>query len=415
MQVNSNLAQHSDNYALLRPAKDVVEAANISPQPSQAENNAATSGGKHFTGGWLLSPETHSSLLGLQETGLVPQRRQGVPTIELRQLENGDAQSFASMAPKHQVQFIKAQELFLEHRYTEFPDTTTLPAYQPYAEVWMDGALAVKLDNNGYASSQVNSLDPRAPLISSAIRAVQGNMGPSLAANRAEAIAQAIGGEVRVQDTALEQQVYTALPAAKPQVNREALQQDPQYIQLQQLKASLASMQKNTAGSMAALDTSAGVQPIDMDAYFADATSAQPLLQPTAQNIEALAFHASAKFERFLAVNNIPQAPSGMYFDAESGKVALPETYAQGTALKQALKDDPAMERELRSIQVLASHYAAMRKSVPFAQEYRRANTQEEVDAVVAKYSYLFDHSLRLSDVRLRFSQDKLHLFETQA
>jgi hypothetical protein len=48
------------------------------------------------------------------------------------------------------------------------------------------------------------------------------------------------------------------------------------------------------------------------------------------------------------------------------------------------------MSRELSTVNALTSNFVEMQKSRQFQQEYAAATTQAEVDAVVARYSYLF-------------------------
>ena len=80
--------------------------------------------------------------------------------------------------------------------------------------------------------------------------------------------------------------------------------------------------------------------------------------------------------------------------------------YAYSDQLQQALKSDPAMERELSTVHAIASQYAAMQESLPYIREYLAAGTQAEADAVTARYSYLFSSTRPEVDVQLKFSSD---------
>lgn len=163
----------------------------------------------------------------------------------------------------------------------------------------------------------------------------------------------------------------------------------------------------------AVFDTSKGEMEFDIEEYFTSGTPLQggkltfdslpPLLFPTKNNIEALSEHLSSAFPNFLSQNNIPSAPSSITYDRQ-GQIVLPSDYEYATQLKQALEANPAMAKELSTVNALSSHYAEMAKSLPFQQEYA-ATTQAEIKAVVAKYAYLFSDNRSYSTIELHFSE----------
>lgn len=160
------------------------------------------------------------------------------------------------------------------------------------------------------------------------------------------------------------------------------------------------------------LDTSAGKRTIDVEDYFTpkpgsfnSLDSLPPLLLPSAHNVQALSSHASAKFQAFLADQGIPAAPAKITYDAY-GQMELPDDYRYADQLTQALAANPAMERELRTLNALASHLAAMQESMPFIREYEAAGSQADADAVVAKYSYLFSGQRPSPKIELDFDPD---------
>lgn len=63
------------------------------------------------------------------------------------------------------------------------------------------------------------------------------------------------------------------------------------------------------------------------------------------------------------------------------------------------------MARELSTVNALASNFVGMQKSRQFQQEYAAAPTQAEVDAVVARYSYLFSGNQDYDAIALQFSE----------
>lgn len=157
------------------------------------------------------------------------------------------------------------------------------------------------------------------------------------------------------------------------------------------------------------LDTNHGATEINLDTYFTPPGSqgvdidTVPLLAPTLQNIAALAKDVSAKMPGFLSAHGIPSAPASITYD-NMGQMQLPADYPYADAFKQALVDQPSMERELRTTAALTSSMVEMNKSMPFQQEYLAANSRAEADAVVAKYSYLFSNNQHADLIALNFA-----------
>ncbi len=164
-----------------------------------------------------------------------------------------------------------------------------------------------------------------------------------------------------------------------------------------------------SAADTADFDTSQGRMNLNIDAYFVPDTNTYsrnnlpPLLLPSPNNIKALAKHISSAMPQFLKQNNIPSAPSTITYDTE-GKMQLPADYPYAAEFKQALDKNPAMERELRTVNALSSHYAEMLKAAPFQKEYAAASSTAEQAAVVQKYSWLFSQNRHYSDIALHFS-----------
>ncbi|MDX2096045.1 MAG: hypothetical protein SFW64_08970 [Alphaproteobacteria bacterium] len=159
----------------------------------------------------------------------------------------------------------------------------------------------------------------------------------------------------------------------------------------------------------AVVGSDAGSIALDFDDYFTPKPFVDldklPLLLPSAKTIDALAAHAGPKFRDFLAAHAIPAAPSEITYDTE-GKIQFPEGYAHADALRAALEDDPALDRELRTLNAIISAFAGMQESAAFSQEYSAASTAAEAAAVVQKYSYLFSNSQRYAAIALEFLPD---------
>ena len=168
------------------------------------------------------------------------------------------------------------------------------------------------------------------------------------------------------------------------------------------------------SGATAVFDTDQGSKTLNIDDYFSNKGTTfslhtlPPLLFSSPNNIDALTKHVSATFPLLLAQNNIPSAPSSITYD-NKGQIELPSDYPYASELKQALANNPTMAKELRTVNVLSSNFAGMRKLYPvikeFNQEYAAAATPAQVEAVVAKYSYLFEDNRNYSAIALHFSE----------
>ena len=173
-------------------------------------------------------------------------------------------------------------------------------------------------------------------------------------------------------------------------------------------RARLAGETDAAGAATASYDTDQGTQELDIDAYFTPPAGGYlgalpPLLLPTRNNIDALSQHISAAMPQFLAKHGIPSAPASVGYDNQ-GQIQLPADYPYAEKFKQALADEPAMAREMSTVNALTSHMMAMEKSLAFQQEYAAASTKAEIDAVVAKYGELLSGHQRPATIALHFS-----------
>ncbi len=161
-----------------------------------------------------------------------------------------------------------------------------------------------------------------------------------------------------------------------------------------------------------ALTTNKGNVNADLDALFSDVppttgkrllSDLPPLLFPTAENIEAITEHVSARFQEMLAQYGIPSAPSEITYDQE-GRMRLPADYPYAEELKAALDENPGLARELSTLSAMSSQFAELQKRVPFHEEYEQASTKAEAEQIVRKYSHLFQDTQSYSRIALVFS-----------
>lgn len=207
--------------------------------------------------------------------------------------------------------------------------------------------------------------------------------------------------------TSATQRKPTAALAGSASSTGQAASSADQASISQAARSRLAAESEETAGAKAVYGTDQGAQSLDIDAYFTPPAGGYltlpPLLMPSQRNIDALSSHISAALPKLLADNGIPSAPASITYDG-AGKMQLPADYPYAEKFRQALEGNPAMERELRTVNALASHMVEINKSIPFQQEYAAASSQAEVDAVVAKYAHLFSGNRISSAIALEFS-----------
>ena len=166
----------------------------------------------------------------------------------------------------------------------------------------------------------------------------------------------------------------------------------------------------------ATIDTDRGAMTLDLEAYFTPPgpegvdIETVPLLASTPRTVDALTQYVSDAMPDFLARHGIARAPASITYD-DAGQLQLPADYPDAAAFKQALADEPAMERAMRTTAALTSSMVEMAKSLPFQQAYLAADSQAAADAVVAKYSALFSNTPHVDRIALNFSANgTLHL-----
>lgn len=182
-------------------------------------------------------------------------------------------------------------------------------------------------------------------------------------------------------------------------------------ISISESARKLLAAQSGSSNTTATFDTDKGAMELDIDAYFTPPGSqgvdldSLPLLSPSPKNIDALSRHISAALPGFLAKNNIPYPPASITYD-NAGQMQLPADYPYAAEFAEALKDAPALDRELHAVNALTSHLVEMKKVLPFHEEYAAAGSQAEADAVVAKYRHLFSGNRHYDTIALNFSKD---------
>ncbi|MFD1624336.1 hypothetical protein [Azospirillum griseum] len=130
--------------------------------------------------------------------------------------------------------FLEAGERALRSSHFILPDIRNHPAYQDFARVMVNGKEVARVNNHGVVTmpnSVAAKVDGTLPN-----QTPSGGTGPTLAKMRAEVIARAMGGTIKMAETAITQQQYDGLDMPKATVDEEAVKRDPEYQNLQDLK-----------------------------------------------------------------------------------------------------------------------------------------------------------------------------------
>ncbi|MEW4982069.1 MAG: hypothetical protein AB1Y26_02385 [Cycloclasticus sp.] len=170
--------------------------------------------------------------------------------------------------------------------------------------------------------------------------------------------------------------------------------------------------EKAAPSAIAEMVTAKGNINIDLDSYFSNSpptagffniNDLPPLLMPSEQNINALTEHVSERFKQLLKDYNIPSAPEKITFDNE-GKMQIPIDYPYANELNDALEENTGIDRELRTLNALSSHAAAIQERMPFIEEMGKASSKVETDRIIAKYSHLLHDNQSYKSMALIFS-----------
>lgn len=133
-------------------------------------------------------------------------------------------------------QIMEAKQGMLESEYTELPSTSNNPTYKDYATIVVKGKVVAHIDNHGWlitSNAMAGAFDQAIKDADSRTNPVS---GPTLAKVRAETIAKYMGGTVVMAPTAIDQRTYDANPQPKATINTAALEKDPRYEELEQIR-----------------------------------------------------------------------------------------------------------------------------------------------------------------------------------
>lgn len=159
----------------------------------------------------------------------------GMKSVNATELK---AVNIAEASPEIYNRFMESQERFLEMTHQKVQNYHGNPVNDSYAEIVKDGKVIAKIDNNGFVESS-NAMGGRLRHILSGD--VNGRSGPVLAQRRAEEIVEAMGGEIRMSDTALTQDEYKNAPKPYLEVDVASMNADPMFQSLMNMQKARAA------------------------------------------------------------------------------------------------------------------------------------------------------------------------------
>jgi hypothetical protein len=134
------------------------------------------------------------------------------------------------------------------------------------------------------------------------------------------------------------------------------------------------------------------------------------LLFPTRANAAKLAKEAGEMINAKLDAAGISRTPSFdlAIEDVNSAHVTVKGDRPDAKAIENLINGDPKLQLAVHNTYALASHIPALDKAAAFSQEYAAAQSQAEIDKVLARYSGLLSGILPPTDIGLSFGRDGL-------
>lgn len=125
---------------------------------------------------------------------------------------------------------------------------------------------------------------------------------------------------------------------------------------------------------------------------------------PTPENLMEKTSQLYERLDSFFEKNGIQKDPPiNIDYSYSSNKVEITSTREDAEEIEKLINEDPELKEEVRSVLAMASHVIAISESVTFQEEYRNSSNPE---AVVGKYSHLFNGSQRTHECSLNYGEN---------
>ena len=134
------------------------------------------------------------------------------------------------------------------------------------------------------------------------------------------------------------------------------------------------------------------------------------LLLPTRANVATLVRVAGEMINAKLDAAGISRTPSFdlAIEDVNSAHVTVKGDRPDAKAIEKLINSDSELQMALHNTYALASHIPALDKASAFSKDYAAAQSQAEIDQVLARYSDLLSGILPPTDIGLSFGKDGL-------
>lgn len=127
--------------------------------------------------------------------------------------------------------------------------------------------------------------------------------------------------------------------------------------------------EEDESSNVVSLETSNGKRDIDLDTYFDKPNGDKNMsiedvsfMLPSAETIGTLNQHAQSKLKGLMAEYGIPEGPKSITF-GNAGEMIISGDYSYKDEFNAMLQENPAMEKELRTINALSSQYVGLQKA----------------------------------------------------
>ena len=140
------------------------------------------------------------------------------------------------------------------------------------------------------------------------------------------------------------------------------------------------------------------------------ASLASQVLLPTPENVAKLAQTAGEMIGAKLDAAGISRSPGFELTidDVNSAHVTVKSDRSDAKAIEDLINSDPKLQLAVHNTYALASHIPALKRSAEFSQAYTAAQSQAEIDQVLARYSDLLSGIQPKADIGLSFGKNGL-------
>jgi len=128
------------------------------------------------------------------------------------------------------------------------------------------------------------------------------------------------------------------------------------------------------------------------------------IILPTMKNVATLASGMEDIMDGLFAENGLPKDPPvELEYSYAENKVKVSGDRDDIAEIEELINADPEIKEYTRSFLAISSTAMAIQESLEFQEEYRNSNNPE---AIVAKYSYLFNDNRKYAEASYMYGTD---------